>query len=120
MLASHGVRLPAPALRPFVSHHAGFRAHGVPPGTHAGLPSRHAHLIISLAEPIEVLQMPNSTQHPDRFEDLGDRTAGCACHSPSRTREWKALAGCSPKAWLADELPFLQDYELAGGEDSEP
>ncbi len=30
------------------------------------------------------------------------------------TREWNALAGCSPRAWIAHELPFLQDYELGG------
>jgi len=30
------------------------------------------------------------------------------------TREWNALAGCSPRAWIARELPFLQDYELGG------
>jgi AraC-like DNA-binding protein len=30
------------------------------------------------------------------------------------TREWKALAGCSPRAWIARELPFLQDYEIGG------
>jgi AraC-like DNA-binding protein len=34
------------------------------------------------------------------------------------TREWSALAGCSPKAWIARDLPFLQDYEL-GGRDTE-
>lgn len=34
------------------------------------------------------------------------------------TREWDALAGCSPEAWIARELPFLQDYEL-GGRDNE-
>jgi AraC-like DNA-binding protein len=34
------------------------------------------------------------------------------------TREWSALAGCSPKAWITRELPFLQDYEL-GGRDNE-
>jgi AraC-like DNA-binding protein len=30
------------------------------------------------------------------------------------TREWQALAGCTPKAWIAEQLPFVQDYELAG------
>jgi len=30
------------------------------------------------------------------------------------TRDWQALAGCSPKEWIARELPFLQDYELGG------
>jgi len=34
------------------------------------------------------------------------------------TREWQALAGCSPKEWIARELPFLQDYEL-GGDDND-
>jgi AraC-like DNA-binding protein len=34
------------------------------------------------------------------------------------TREWYALAGCSPGRWIARELPFLQDYEL-GGRDNE-
>ncbi len=28
------------------------------------------------------------------------------------TREWDALAGSSPKAWVTREFPFLQDYEL--------
>ncbi len=25
------------------------------------------------------------------------------------TREWHALAGCSPRQWMAEELPFVQD-----------
>jgi AraC-like DNA-binding protein len=33
------------------------------------------------------------------------------------THEWYALAGCSPKTWIARELPFLQDYELGGRDD---
>ena len=32
--------LPAPALRPFITHYAGFLGFGLPPGTHVGLPSR--------------------------------------------------------------------------------
>lgn len=36
------------------------------------------------------------------------------------TREWQALAGLSPRQWIAQELPFLQDYELAAGEDDAP
>ena len=61
------VGLPTPALRDFVSHYAGFCARDLPPGTHAGLPSRHVHLIISLGAPIEILHMPNATQRADRF-----------------------------------------------------
>ncbi len=26
------------------------------------------------------------------------------------THEWQALADCTPKAWIAQELPFLQDH----------
>jgi AraC-like DNA-binding protein len=32
-------------------------------------------------------------------------------------REWHVLAGCSPRAWVLGELPFLQDYEIGGGHD---
>ena len=269
--------LPAPILRPYIAHYAGFRAHGLPVGTHAGLPSRHVHLIISLGPPIAVIQMPNSWQSAAAFRalvcglqdapatvrhagdlhglhifmtppgarailgvtsaelssrviDLSDiwgRTAGClterlmAAHTwqqrfnildrefmralrpvdtrrelgwawgrlaqthgclpihqlardlgwsrrhfgetfraelgvapktaarifrferacrlimdqrPSlahvaaecgfhdqahMTREWNALAGCTPRAWIANELPILQDYEVSGGDDRE-
>ena len=61
------VGLPAPVLRVLVSHYAGFCARDLTPGTHAGLPSRHVHLIISLRAPVEILQMPNSTQGAGRF-----------------------------------------------------
>ena len=37
---------------------------------------------------------------------------------PHMTREWQALAGCTPKTWIAEELPFVQDYELAGVDNS--
>jgi AraC-like DNA-binding protein len=32
--------------------------------------------------------------------------------------EWRALAGCTPGTWIAEELPFLQDEEVAAGQDS--
>jgi AraC-like DNA-binding protein len=57
-------------LRPLISHYAGFCGHGLTPGTHAGLPSRHAHLIISLGEPIDVLRMPDPAAPAGRFTAL--------------------------------------------------
>ena len=63
----NAVGLPTAALRVFVSHYAGFCARDLTPGTHAGLPSRHVHLIISLGAPIEILQMPNAIQRASRF-----------------------------------------------------
>jgi AraC-like DNA-binding protein len=68
--SSYETRAPAPALRPFISHYAGFCAHGLTPGTHAGLPSRHAHLIISLGDPIEVLRMPARALRGESFTAL--------------------------------------------------
>ena len=69
-LSNHAVHVPAPALRPFISHYAGFRAQGLPSGTHAGLPSRHVDLIISFAGPIEVIRMPSTAQGPAAFAAL--------------------------------------------------
>ena len=68
--SDRAVCLPAPALRPFISHYAGFRARGLPPGSHAGLPSRHVDLIISLAGPIQVIRMPSALQGPATFAAL--------------------------------------------------
>lgn len=68
------VALPAPALRPYIGHYAGFFAAGLAPGVHSGLPSRHMHLIIGLGEGrdamIDVVRMPNARQRPARFQAL--------------------------------------------------
>jgi AraC-like DNA-binding protein len=69
-LAQKAVSLPAPALRGFISHYAGVRADGLRPGAHAGLPSRHAHLIISFSEPIELLRLPDGGQSSGHFRAL--------------------------------------------------
>jgi len=65
------VQLPAPALRGVITHYAGFRGRVGGNGiTQTALPSRHAHLIISLANPIEVVAMPDPRQRPGRFHML--------------------------------------------------
>lgn len=69
-ISDMAVSLPAPALRPFITQYAGFRASGLPPGIHHGLPSSEVDLIISLGRPIDVIQMPNSTQQPAAFTAL--------------------------------------------------
>jgi AraC-like DNA-binding protein len=30
------------------------------------------------------------------------------------TNEFRALAGCTPRTWITEELPFLQDAEVFG------
>ncbi|NYI47208.1 AraC-like DNA-binding protein [Nocardioides aromaticivorans] len=34
-------------------------------------------------------------------------------------REWRALAGCTPTAWLREEFPFVQDHGADGGAGSD-
>jgi AraC-like DNA-binding protein len=51
--------------------------------------------------------------------DLAGLAAECGYYDQSHlTNEWRALAGCSPGTWIAEELPFLQDDGLLGGADS--
>ena len=69
-ISDTAVSLPVPALRQFITEYAGFRASGLPPGTHSGLPSSDVDLIISLGPPIDVVQMPKSTQRPSAFTAL--------------------------------------------------
>ena len=54
--------LPSPILQPFISHYGGARVRGLTPGFNTTLPSRHAHLIISLGAPINVRRMSNEAQ----------------------------------------------------------
>jgi AraC-like DNA-binding protein len=46
---------------------------------------------------------------------LAHVAAACGYYDQAHlTRDWHAFTGCSPKEWIARELPFLQDYELGG------
>jgi AraC-like DNA-binding protein len=73
------VRQPHPALRGLVSRYIGYRQRGVPLRVHRGLPGRHITLIISLAAPIRLLEMPGSAQRPDRWQGfVGGLHAGPA------------------------------------------
>ena len=50
-----------------------------------------------------------------RYEPRGLAGAAIAAgyHDQAHmTHEWQTLADCTPKAWIAQQLPFLQDYEF--------
>jgi len=48
-----------------------------------------------------------------RLGDLAGVAVTAGYHEQAHmTHEWQALADCTPKAWIAQELPFLQDYEF--------
>jgi AraC-like DNA-binding protein len=51
---------PAEPLRAYISHYVGFRAHGLQPSVHSGMPSRHLCLAISLADPIQIVRAPGA------------------------------------------------------------
>lgn len=51
-------RRPAPAVRPFVADYCGYRDIGVPPALHRGLPSPWITLILTLDEPLTMLDEP--------------------------------------------------------------
>jgi len=43
---------------------------------------------------------------------LADLAAQCGFADQAHlTREWQALAGCTPRQWIAEELPYVQDLE---------
>jgi AraC-like DNA-binding protein len=48
--------------------------------------------------------------------DLATLAAECGFYDQAHlSNEWRALAGCSPRTWIAEELPFLQDSGAAPG-----
>ncbi len=51
--------------------------------------------------------------------DLAALAVECGFYDQAHlTNEWRALAGCTPGRWIAEELPFLQDQEGPGDPDS--
>ncbi|WP_372670745.1 helix-turn-helix domain-containing protein [Amycolatopsis kentuckyensis] len=51
--------------------------------------------------------------------DLAGLAVECGYYDQAHlSNEWRALAGCTPGTWIAEELPFLQDEEVAAGQDS--
>lgn len=55
-------RRPAPALRPFVVDYSGYRDAGVTPALHRGLPSPWITLILTLDEPLTLLDVPGGSR----------------------------------------------------------
>lgn len=49
----------------------------------------------------------------DNPRDLAGVAVTAGYHDQAHmTHEWQALAGCTPRTWIAKELPFLQDHEF--------
>jgi len=72
----------------------------VPPARHRGLPSPYLTLIFTLDEPLTI------EAHPDRLADLA---VECGYFDQAHlAREFRALAGCPPSQWIAEEFRNVQ------------
>jgi AraC-like DNA-binding protein len=50
--------------------------------------------------------------------DLARLAVECGYYDQAHlSNEWRMLAGCSPRTWIKEELPFLQDGDVFGGQD---
>ncbi len=50
--------------------------------------------------------------------DLASLAVECGYYDQAHlSNEWRMLAGCSPGIWIKEELPFLQDGDVFGGQD---
>ncbi len=48
--------------------------------------------------------------------DLAGIAVDCGYYDQAHlSNEWHALAGCSPRTWISEELPFLQDDDFFAG-----
>lgn len=49
--------------------------------------------------------------------DLASVAVECGYYDQAHlSNEWRMLAGCSPREWIKEELPFLQDADVFGGQ----
>lgn len=119
------MRAPQPALRPFVARYIGYRQHDVTLAVHRGLPSRHVTLIISLADPIRVVQLPGAQRPGELYALVGglhvapvliaqDRYQ-CGLHVELNPLGVRALLGASAAELSGQlvELAALNRPELA-------
>lgn len=50
--------------------------------------------------------------------DLARLAVECGYYDQAHlSNEWRTLAGCSPRTWISEELPFLQDEDVFAGQD---
>jgi AraC-like DNA-binding protein len=58
---------PDPALRAWIASYAGFELRGFPPGVHLGTPGRSLTVVVSLAEPLDVVDADGAVPRSGRF-----------------------------------------------------
>ncbi|GAA1991771.1 helix-turn-helix domain-containing protein [Amycolatopsis minnesotensis] len=77
-----------------------------------GLPPKQAARVLRFERAGAVLRASGRV-------DLAALAVDCGYYDQAHlTREWRALAGCTPGVWIAEELPFLQYAEPGADADS--
>jgi AraC-like DNA-binding protein len=79
-----------------------------------GLPPKVAARVLRFEQAVAELKRRPRTRLADLAADVG------YADQAHLTREWHSIAGCSPRQWMAEELPFVQDQAAADTAESEP
>lgn len=82
-------------------------------GQEFGLAPKVAARVLRFERAVARLKRQPWTKLADLAADLG------YADQAHLTREWHALAGCSPRQWIAEELPYVQDAKLSATADSQ-
>jgi AraC-like DNA-binding protein len=75
-----------------------------------GLPPKVAARVLRFERAVGRLKRDPRTRLTDLAADLG------YADQAHLTREWHAIAGCAPRQWMAEELPFVQDTTSEEGQ----
>ncbi|MEU0464555.1 AraC family transcriptional regulator [Amycolatopsis sp. NPDC006131] len=77
-----------------------------------GLPPKQAARVLRFERAISRLR--------EAPTDLATLAVDCGFYDQAHlSNEWRALAGCTPRTWITEELPFLQDRHAAADADSQ-
>lgn len=82
--------------------------------TEYGLPPKVAARVLRFEQAVGKLKRRPRTKLADLAADVG------YADQAHLTREWHSIAGCSPRQWMAEELPFVQDQAAADPAESGP
>jgi AraC-like DNA-binding protein len=70
MISESAVRRSAPRLRPYVGWYTGYRLVGGTPARHRGLPSPHLTMIVTLDDPLIMVEHPDPATPPGAYDTL--------------------------------------------------
>lgn len=68
-----------------------------------GLAPKVTARVLRFEQAVNRLKQRPTTRLADLAADLG------YADQAHLTREWHSIAGCSPRQWMTEELPFVQD-----------